>query len=130
MDGSGARLARSRRRLVDEVEAAAPLAARLPAAVDRLEAETALEQVASSGRPRYVRAHAVRALEGQIARHLGVIGDERLVGYLDGQQLVLEALRVGKDEGAVLAAGLGALPCQPIGPEAERVADPTRHSTR
>ena len=106
------------RGLVVEVEAAALLAARFPATVHPLELER-LEQTLARLRRRGVGAHRVEALQRQLARHLGVVGDQRLVGHVDDQQLVVEPLGIGEDEAVAVALGLDAVGAQALGPEVE-----------
>ena len=42
-----------------------------------------------------VRAHALEALQRELARDLRMVGDQRLVGHVRDDELVLEPLRVG-----------------------------------
>ena len=68
----------------------------------------------------------MEAAQGDLLRHLRVVGDQRLVVDLDDQQLVLEALGVGEDQAVALAPRLGPLVGEPLLPEVERLvrADP------
>jgi hypothetical protein len=62
-----------------------------------------------------------------------VVGDQRLVGDVDDEQLVVEALRIGEDEVVAVALGLGVVGAQALGPEVESIAggdapdDPVHH---
>ena len=78
VDAAGALQRALRRRLVVEVAAAALVAARLPAAVHRLELER-LEQDPAGLGGGAVGADGVEAPQGQVGRDLGVVGDQRLV---------------------------------------------------
>ena len=121
VDAAGALQRALGRRLVVEVEAAPRLAARLPALAGRLELER-LEQAPRAGLRRgAVGAHRVEALQRELGRDLGVIGDQRLVGDIDDEQLVVEPLRVGEDEALALALGLDPGGGEPLRPEVERV---------
>ena len=42
-----------------------------------------------------VRAHALEALQRELARDLGMVGDERLVGDVRDHELVLKPFRIG-----------------------------------
>ena len=85
--------------LVVEVEAAALLAARLPARLAvRLELERLLEEAAALLRVVRVGADAVEALQRELLRHLGMVGDQRLVRALAGDQRVPQALGVAERE--------------------------------
>src|SRR6476646_1741899 len=86
----------------------APWTARFPGAVRLLELER-LEQLGARLRIGAVGAGGVEAAQGDLLRHLRVVGDQRLVLHLDDQQLVLEALGVGEDQAVALAPRLGPL---------------------
>ena len=97
-------------RRVVRVEAAALLAARLP----RVESPTGSNASVSSSAARLAsgsrkRAHAVEALERELLRDLGMVGDERRVLRLDDGQLVLETLGIGEAEEALAALSADAL---------------------
>src|SRR5262249_53115419 len=84
------------RRVVVEVEAAALRAASFPAAsplLGRLELER-LEQGFAGLWRRRVGADALEALERELGRDFGMVGDQRLVLDVDDQQLVAESLGV------------------------------------
>ena len=104
VDAAGALQRALRRRLVVEVEAAALLAARLPAAPSTGSNSSASSRPAAGVGRGAVGADRVEALQRQLGRDLGVVGDQRLVGDLDHEQLVLEALGVGEDAGALALA--------------------------
>jgi hypothetical protein len=76
----------------------------------------------------------VEALEGQLGRDLGMRGDQRRVGDVDNEQLVVEPLRVGEDEAGAVALGVDAFGAEALGPEGERVLggdppdDPVDHA--
>ena len=85
-------------RLVEEIDAAALGATRLPASstlLGRLELERLEQSLARVG-GRRVGADAVEALQRDLLRHFGVIGDQRLVIDVDDEQLVDQALGVGE----------------------------------
>ena len=85
----------------------------------RLELERLEQPGARAGRAG-VGAHRVEALQGQLARHLGVVGDQRRVGHVGDQQLVVEALGVGEVERVALAPGLDPVRAEAPLPEVER----------
>src|ERR1044071_9613470 len=108
-------------RRVERDRAAAALAAQLPRAAGRARAaEYLLEQLRASLDPTAVRAHAVEALERQLARDLRVVGDARLVGHLRREELVLEPLGICEAERVLAAHGRRALDGEPLLPERER----------
>ena len=96
------------RRLVVDVEPAALLAARLPAVAGALELERLEQAGAGLGRGA-VGARGVEALQRQLGRDLGMLGDQRRVGDLDDEQLVIEALGVGEAQALALARRLDAV---------------------
>ena len=105
VDGARALDATLLRRRVEDVEAAALGAARLPAV-----ARSARTRAPPAGRSwssgrRRVGAHRVEALQGELARDLGVVGDQRRVGHVGDEELVVEPLRVGEVEAVALAPG-------------------------
>ena len=96
VDGTGALQRPLGRRLVVEEEPAALVAARLPLALlGRLELERFEQGAVGVGGGR-VGAHRVEALQRQLGRDLGVVGDQRWVGDVDDEQLVDQALGVGE----------------------------------
>ena len=99
------------------------LAARLPARLAvRLELERLLEEAAALLRVVRVGADAVEALQRELLRHLRMVGDQRLVRALAGDQGVPQALGVAEREGAVLVALAGdALVGQAALPEVDRL---------
>jgi hypothetical protein len=97
------------------------VAARLPALVPALETERLLEQAGALLGVVSERAHAVEALQRELARDLGVIRRERLVPTRVHAQLVLEPLGIGEQEPVALAADLHALRPEPRGPELDRL---------
>ena len=106
--------------LVVEVARTAVLTAGLPALAAVGEAER-LEQAAAGVRPRGVGAHAVEALERVLGRHLGVLGDQRVVAHVRDEQLVVEALGIGEQQVVALALDLDAGARQSLGPEVDRL---------
>src|SRR2546429_4324590 len=84
------------------VERAALLAADLPGGLAvRRELERLLEEVAALLRVEGVGVNGVESLERDLARHLRMVGDQRLVARLDEQELVPPAPRVPEPKGAV-----------------------------
>ena len=81
---------------VVEVEAAALSPRASQPSSTRLELERSSSSRALASGARAVGAHRVEALQRQLGRHLGVVGDQRLVGDVDDEQLVVEPLGVGE----------------------------------
>src|SRR5678815_1636950 len=80
-------------RAVVEVEAAAMLAANLPARLSGwVELERLLEERAALFGIDRVGAHPVEALQRQLARHLRVVGDQGLVLALAGDKRMAQPL--------------------------------------
>ncbi len=69
----------------------------------------------------------MKALQRLLGRDLRVLGDQRRVGDVDDGQLVVEALGVGEAQVA-LALGLDPVRRQALGPEVERLSEPTRQT--
>ena len=133
VDGAGAGDAGFLRRLVVRVPGAALRAADLPHGIAvRVERERLLEKLSARARIR-VRAHAVEALQGKLARYLRMSGDERLVVCLDDRELQCKSLRIGEAEVAFVALELDPLSGQTVVPELDRVLggdaedDPVHH---
>src|SRR5512133_1701748 len=99
------------------------LAAGLPARLAvRLELERLLEEAPALVRVVGVGANAIEALQRKLLRHLGMVGDQRLVRALAGNQRVPQALRIVKGEAAVGVALAGdALVGQTALPEVDRL---------
>src|SRR3954454_2532850 len=88
--------------LVEEVEAAAMLAPHFPARFAVwLELERPLEKPAALLRGVGVGANAVEALQRELLRHLGMVGNQRLVRALAGDQRVAQALGIAEGKPAV-----------------------------
>src|SRR5438105_11607532 len=88
------------------IERAALLAADLPGGLAvRRELERLLEEVAALLRVEGVGANGVESLQRDLARHLRVVGDQRLVARLDEQELVAEALGIPEPKGAISVLG-------------------------
>ena len=62
----------------------------------------------------------MEALERELARDLGMVGDQRRVGDVGDDELVVEALGIGEAQRVALARGLDAGGAEPLGPEVER----------
>ena len=86
-----------------------------------LEAERVRQQRAAALGVVGVGARGVEALERELARDLGVVGDQRRVGGLDDGELVIEPLGVGEPE--ALASRSDSMPggAEALGPEVERL---------
>jgi hypothetical protein len=121
MDTAGAGDARLGRRVVVRVPRAALLAAYLPHGVAvRVEVEGLLEEgPARAGIG--VRAHAVEALERELAGDLRMVGDQRLIGGLHDGELEVEPLGVAEAQASLVAVEVDALRGQPVVPELDRV---------
>src|SRR5439155_25520870 len=104
------------------VERAALLAADLPGGLAvRRELERLLQEVAALLRVEGVGANGVESLQRDLAGHLRVVGDQRLVARLDEQELVPEALGIRKQERGVAALGRDTLGAEALLPKGERV---------
>ena len=134
VDRSAAGPAGLGRRLVVGVQAAAALAARLPALARRLEAKRVLEQAAARVGLRRVGAHAVEALQRQLLGHLRMVGDQRRVGDGRDHQLVAEPLGVGEPQPPSPRSTATPSAVEPLGPEPNRLlgghapGDPVDHA--
>ena len=118
------------RRRIERDRAAPPGPAQLPRGrVHAGRAEHGLEQGAAALEAGSVCAHAVEALERQLARDLRVVRDARLVRHVRHDQLVLEALGVVEPQRAVAPLGARLLARQALGPEVQRrgAAHPPLH---
>ena len=101
------------------------LAARLPRrAVLALEAERVEERPGAQLRVARVRAHALEALQRELARDLRVVGDQRLVGNVRDDELVPQALGVGEADDVAVP-----LDAQPLAQKSSASAEPTRQTT-
>src|SRR6266550_5702510 len=134
VDRAGALDAELLRGLVVGVPRAALVAADFP---DRVAVRVERERLLEEGAARAwigVRAHAVEALECELARDLGMVRDKRLVTRLDDGELEVEALRVGEAEAALAAVDRDPFAGQAIVPELDRVLgrdpedDPVHHA--
>ncbi len=109
------------RRRVVGVEAAALVAAHLPAPVGAAaEAERVAQQRLAALRRRAVGAHALEALQRVLARDVGRVGDQRRIGRGGDDELVLEPFRVGEAQRRVRPRGLDPGRGQPLLPEVDR----------
>ena len=91
MDGPGALDPGLLRGRVVRPDPAAVRSSHLPGAVRRCELEPLLQQVATALGVGGVGASVVEALERELARDLGVVGDQGLVGDLGDDERVLRA---------------------------------------
>src|SRR5512132_709957 len=121
MHGAGARNACFLRGLVVRVPGAAVLAAHLPDRVTvRIERERLLEELAA--RPRIgVGPDAVEPLEGELARNLRVVGDQRVVRRRHHRELELEAFRILEAKAPLVAVDRDALAGEAVVPELNRI---------
>src|SRR5205814_1762445 len=103
-----ARDTRLTRRLLVADPAAARLASRL--AVDESERVEERRVAVEVGR---IRAHTVETLQRELARDVGMVGDQRLVRDVRDDEIVAQAFRIGERD----AAG-------PVAPEVERLLRP------
>ncbi len=62
----------------------------------------------------------MEAAQRQLGRHLGVVGDQRLVGDLDHGELVGEPLGIGEAQASPGPLGLDAVGAEALLPEIER----------
>ena len=129
VDGARAWDARLGRGLVIGVEPAATLASSLPAVAPGLEVERFLQQRAAGVGVDRVGADSVEPLQRDLFGHLGVVGDQRLVGDRRDAQLVRQALRIREAQRAVAALGLAAGFPQPLSQKSSASSDATRHPT-
>ena len=121
VDRAGAGDAQLQRRLVVRVPGAALAAADLPDRIAvRIEREHLLEERAARARVG-VCAHAVEALQRELARDLRMVGDQRLVGRRDDGKLEVEAFGIAEAQAAFAAVDVDAFGREPVLPELDRV---------
>src|SRR6266540_5779484 len=121
--------------LVVRVEGPATIAPRLEGGFPpALEAERALEEPTARLRFGCIGAHALKALERELGRDLGMLGHEGLVLGLDDGELEPEALGVGEGQSPLFPRGGDSLGPEALLPEVERVRrsdapdDPVHHA--